>query len=336
MDKREDKMKLKFVGEKETVLETLNRNLVANCNQILNRILTIRGVQVMLDCDLAELYGVELKALNQAVKRNAERFPERFMHQLTKDEFEDLKSQIVTSSQDSNLSHLKSQFVTSSWGGVRKLPKVFTEQGVSMLSAVLHGPTAVDVSIRIMDAFVVMRRYLVANGQMLQQIDQLRRRQILDQSRNEERFDTVFTALADGCLLPSGILPAGAEFDALRKVERIVEGAKRDLVVVDPYSDAVTLDVLAKKRLGVTVRLVCKNRGQPTPTEIAKFNRQYKGLTVSYSDDFHDRFILVDGAELHSLGSSINCLGRRVTTYSTRDRKEVSKFLALLSSIPMK
>ena len=171
---------------------------------------------------------------------------------------------------------------------------------------------------------------------MLQQLDQLRRQQILDQNRNEERFNTVFTALADGQLLPNGILPAGSEFDALRKVERIVESAKRDLVVVDPYSDAVTLDVLAKKRLGVTVRLVCKNRGQPTPTEIAKFNRQYKGLAVSYSDDFHDRFILVDGAELHSLGSSINCLGRRVTTYSTRDRKEVSKFLALLSFIPMK
>ena len=205
-----------------------------------------------------------------------------------------------------------------------------------MLAALLKSERAIGISVCIVDAFVAMRRYLVANGQILQQIDQLRRRQTLDQSRNEERFDTVFTALADGHLLPRGILPAGAEFDALRKVERIIEGAKRDLVVVDPYSDAVTLDVLAKKCPGVTVRLVCKNRGLPTPTEIAKFNRQYKGLTVSYSDDFHDRFILVDGAELHSLGSSINCLGRRVTTYSTRDRKEVSKFLALLSSIPMK
>ena len=336
MNKMGDKMRSKFVGEKDAVLETSNHNLVASCNQISKRILTIRGVQVMLDRDLAELYGVELKVLNQAVKRNAERFPERFMHQLTKEEFVDLKSQIVTSSQDSNLSHLKSQFVTSSWGGVRKLPKVFTEQGVSMLSAVLHSPTAIDVSIRIMDAFVAMCRYLMANGQALQQIDQLRRRQILDQSRNEKRFDTVFTALADGHLLPRGILPAGAEFDALRKVEWIIEGAKRDLVIVDPYSDATTLDVLAGRRSGVTIRLVCKDRGKPTPTEIAKFNRQYKGLTVSYSDDFHDRFILVDGAELHSLGSSINCLGRRVTTYSTRDRKEVSKFLALLSSIPMK
>ena len=253
--------------------------------EIQRRIMSVRSVQVMLDRDLAELYGVELKALNQAVKRNAERFPERFMHQLTKDEFADLKSQIATSSQDSNLSHLKSQFVTSSWGGVRKPPKVFTEQGVSMLSAVLHSPTAIDVSIRIMDAFVAMRRHLMANGQVLQQLDRLRRQQILDQSRNDERFDTVFTALASGNLLPSGILPAGSEYDSLRYVSRLVESAKSEIVVIDPYADATILDVLSGKKTGVTVRLVCKNRGKPTASEIAKFNRQYKGLTVSYSPE---------------------------------------------------
>ena len=221
--------------------------------EIQQRIRAIHGVQVMLDRDLAELYGVELKALNQAVKRNAERFPERFMHQLTKEEFEDLKSQIATSSPDSSLSHLKSHFVTSSWGGVRKLPKVFTEQGVSMLSAVLHSPTAIDMSIRIMDAFVAMRRYLMANAQVLQQIDRIRRQQILDQSRNDERFDTVFTALASGNLLPSGILPAGSEFDSLRYVSRLVESAK-----------------------------------------------------------------------------SVNCLGRRLTTYTTRDAREIKKLLSQL------
>ena len=298
--------------------------------EIQRRIMSVRSVQVMLDRDLAELYGVELKALNQAVKRNAERFPERFMHQLTKDEFADLKSQIATSSQDSNLSHLKSQFVTSSWGGVRKPPKVFTEQGVSMLSAVLHSPTAIDVSIRIMDAFVAMRRHLMANGQVLQQLDRLRRQQILDQSRNDERFDTVFTALASGNLLPSGILPAGSEYDSLRYVSRLVESAKSEIVVIDPYADATILDVLSGKKTGVTVRLVCKNRGKPTVSEIAKFNRQYKGLTVSYSDDFHDRFVLIDNAELHNFGSSVNSLGRRVSTYSTHDAKEIKKLLAQL------
>ena len=298
--------------------------------EIQRRIMSVRSVQVMLDRDLAELYGVELKALNQAVKRNAERFPERFMHQLTKDEFADLKSQIATSSQDSNLSHLKSQFVTSSWGGVRKPPKVFTEQGVSMLSAVLHSPTALDVSIRIMDAFVAMRRHLMANGQVLQQLDRLRRQQILDQSRNDERFDTVFTALASGNLLPSGILPAGSEYDSLRYVSRLVESAKSEIVVIDPYADATILDVLSGKKAGVTVRLVCKNRGKPTASEIAKFNRQYKGLTVSYSDGFHDRFVIIDNVELHNLGSSVNCLGRRLTTYTTRDAKEIKKLLAQL------
>ena len=211
-------------------------------------------------------------------------------------------------------------------------PYAFTECGIAMLSGVLRSPKAIEANIEIMRAFVVMRRIMQTSAGVLQRLGAIEIKQV----ENDERFETIFSALDRGNLLPSGILPAGTEFDALRKVERIVEGAKRDLVVVDPYSDAVTLDVLAKKRLGVTVRLVCKNRGQPTPTEIAKFNRQYKGLTVSYSDDFHDRFILVDGAELHNLGSSINCLGRRVTTYSTRDRKEVSKFLALLSSIPMK
>ena len=298
--------------------------------EIQRRIMSVRSVQVMLDRDLAELYGVELKALNQAVKRNAERFPERFMHQLTKDEFADLKSQIATSSQDSNLSHLKSQFVTSSWGGVRKPPKVFTEQGVSMLSAVLHSPTAIDVSIRIMDAFVAMRRHLMANGQVLQQLDRLRRQQILDQSRNDERFDTVFTALASGNLLPSGILPAGSEYDSLRYVSRLVESAKSEIVVIDPYADATILDVLSGKKAGVTVRLVCKDRGKPTASEIAKFNRQYKGLAVSYSDDFHDRFVIIDNVELHNLGSSVNCLGRRLTTYTTRDAKEIKKLLAQL------
>ena len=252
------------------------------------------------------------------------------MHQLTKEEFEDLKSQIVTSSPDSNLSHLKSQFVTSSWGGVRKLPKVFTEQGVSMLSAVLHSPTAIEVSIRIMDAFVAMRRYLVANGQILQQVDQLRRQQILDQNRNEERFDTVFTALADGRLLPSGIIPANTEFDSIRQVSRLVENAKSEIVVIDPYADATILDVLSAKKTGVAVRLICKNRGKPTASEIAKFNRQYKGLTVAYSDDFHDRFVIIDNAELHNFGSSVNCLGRRLTTYTTRDAKEIRKILSQL------
>lgn len=285
-----------------------------NAVDVRNRIFTIRGVQVMIDRDLARLYQVEAKQFNRQVQRNIERFPPDFMFRLSKGEAQDLRCQIGT----------------SSWGGDRYLPSAFTEQGIAMLSGILRSPKAIAVNIAIMRAFVAMRRYLISHGQVLQQIDEIRRRQIADQLNNDERFDTVFTALANGNLLPSGILSAGTEFDALRLVTRIVESAKKEIVVIDPYSDAMTLEVLAKKHPGVKVRLVCKDRGEPTSAEIAKFNRQYKNLTVTHSDGFHDRFILVDGAELHNLGSSINCLGRRVTSYSTRDKKEIKKLLVLL------
>ena len=283
---------------------------------IRGRILAIRGVQVMLDRDLAELYDVPTGALNQAVKRNAKRFPERFVFQLSEKEFVNWKSQIVISNSERM--------------GLRKRPYAFTEHGITMLAALLKSERAIEISVRIVDAFVAMRRYLMTSGQVLQQLDRLRRQQILDQSRNDERFDTVFTALASGNLLPSGILPAGSEYDSLRYVSRLVESAKSEIVVIDPYADATILDVLSGKKAGVTVRLVCKDRGKPPASEIAKFNRQYKGLTVSYSDGFHDRFVIIDNVELHNLGSSINCLGRRLTTYTTRDAKEIKKLLAQL------
>ena len=115
-----------------------------------------------------------------------------------------------------------------------------------------------------------------------------------------------------------------------RQVSRLVESAKSEIVIIDPYADATILDVLSGKKAGVTVRLICRNRGKPTASEIAKFNKQYKGLTVSYSNDFHDRFVIIDNAELHNLGSSVNSLGRRVSTYSTRDAKEIKKLLSQL------
>ena len=146
----------------------------------------------------------------------------------------------------------------------------------------------------------------------------------LKQLETDKRIDTVFDALDRGNLLPNGILPAESEFDSMRYVSRLIESAQSEIVLIDPYSDAVTLEVLSKKRFGVKVRLVCKNRGKPTSTEIAKFNRQYKGLTVAYSDDFHDRFLIIDDVELHGLGSSINCLGRRVHIEAGRNTSVVS------------
>ena len=271
----------------------------------------VRGVQVMLDRDLAALYGVETRALNQAVRRNIGRFPEDFMFQLSKEDC--LRSQIVTLN-EARGKHLK------------YLPYAFTENGIAMLSSVLRSETAIDVNIRIMRAFTAMRRFVSDHAGLVQRVGAIE----LKQLETDKRIDTVFDALDRGNLLPSGILPAESEFDSMRYVSRLIESAQSVIVLIDPYSDAVTLEVLSKKRPGVKVRLVCKDRGKPTPTEIAKFNRQYKGLVVTYSDDFHDRFLIIDNVELHGLGSSINCLGRRVASCTTRDAKEIAKLPAML------
>ena len=278
---------------------------------IQRRIMPVRGVQVMLDRDLAALYGVETRALNQAVRRNIGRFPEDFMFQLSKEDC--LRSQIVTLN-EARGKHLK------------YLPYAFTENGIAMLSSVLRSETAIDVNIRIMRAFTAMRRFVSDHAGLVQRVGAIE----LKQLETDKRIDTVFDALDRGNLLPSGILPAESEFDSMRYVSRLIESAQSEILLIDPYSDAVTLEVLSKKRPGVKVRLVCKDRGKPTPTEIAKFNRQYKGLAVTYSDDFHDRFLIIDNVELHGLGSSINCLGRRVTSYTTRDAKEIAKLLAMV------
>ena len=173
---------------------------LSNSDLIRSRIFTIRGVQVMLDRDLAELYGVATKALNQAVKRNIERFPERYMFQLNKDDVANMRSQIVTLNSDESGSILRSQFVTSRWGGARYLPYAFTEHGIIMLASVLNSPTAVEASVRITDTFVAMRRALASIAPLLSRIEATERRQLKledSQVRNEERFKLILDAMQD-------------------------------------------------------------------------------------------------------------------------------------------
>lgn len=287
------------------------KEVVANCDHLMKRILNIRGKMVMVDRDIADLYKVPTKRLNEQVRRNLERFPDRFRFQLTAEE----KSEVVA-----NCDHLAA--LKFSYAPVY----AFTEQGVAMLATVLKSDIAVRTSIEIMDAFVAMRGFLMSSAGVLQRLGAIEIKQL----ETDKKFETVFTALDRGRLLPCGIIPAGTEYDSQRQVSRLVESAKSEIVIIDPYADATILDVLSGKGTGVTVRLVCKNRGKPTASEIAKFNKQYKGLTVSYSDDFHDRFVIIDNAELHNFGSSVNSLGQRVTTYSTRDAREIKKLLSLL------
>jgi len=244
---------------------------------IRSRILTIRGVQVMLDRDLAELYGVPTGALNQAVKRNIRRFPESFMFQLTKTEFENWKSQTV-------ISNLRQSIKM----GARKRPYAFTEHGIIMLASVLKSETAVDASIRITRIFVSMRKTLASMTPLLARIAEAERRQLeektarlTDQRRNEERFDTIFKAMDGGDFPPQKVFYEGRHYEAYSFAKKLVRRATKSIVLVDGYCDDVTLDILLHKRGGASVTIATVAKTPITATAIAKFNKQNPTLTIS-------------------------------------------------------
>ena len=281
---------------------------------IRSRIFTTRGVQVMLDRDLSGLYGVSTGALNQAVKRNKNRFPERFMFQLNKEEAENLKSQSVI----------------ASWGGSRSCPYAFTEQGIAMLSSVLRSETAILVSIRIMDAFVAMRKALASFAPMLMRIDTVERRQIIDQAHNEERFKLILDAMQDKKFPPQKVFFDGQIYDAFEQMKKFMRMAKSELIVIDPYFDDSVLPLVAQKRPGVTV-LVVKNsrKNQLHDVDVAQFNAQYGDtLTVKESDKFHDRFLIIDKSTLVHVGASLNHLGKKCFALSSLDRSNIPDILA--------
>ena len=307
----------------------------ADADAIRARILTIRGVQVMLDRDLAELYGVPTKALNQAVKRNIERFPERFMFQLTKDEVSDLRSQIVTLNVGTSL---RSQIVTLNkrqGQHLKYMPYAFTEQGIAMLSAVLKSATAVAVSIRIMDVFVAMRRALATLAPLLSRIEATERRQLRQedaQARNEERFKLILDAMQDKKFPPQKVFYDGQIYDAFEQMKRFVRMARRELVIIDPYFADCVLPLVAQKRQGVSVLVVRNSRSRLLHgVDVDRFNAQYgDSLTVRVSDRFHDRFLIIDRATLIHVGASLNHLGRKCFAFSSLDKSNIPDILAKL------
>ena len=277
---------------------------------IKSRILTIRGVQVMLDRDLAELYGVSTKALNQAVKRNIRRFPDDFMLQLRKEDVENLRS----------------QFVTSSWGGLRYMPYAFTEHGVIMLASVLKSETAIVESVRITKVFVAMRKAIASIAPVMARIAETERLQLeektarlADQQRNEERFDTIFKAMDGGEFPPQKVFFDGRHYEAYSFAKKLVGKATKSILLVDGYCDDVTLDILASKRCGVKVTVATVEKTPITDTAIAKFNKQNPTLEVRHTGRFHDRFLVIDDKELYHFGASLKDLGRHYCAVSKMD-----------------
>lgn len=218
------------------------KDLVIQESTIKNLIYVIRGQQVMLDSDLAALYQVETRNLNKAMKRNMDRFPEDFCFQLTKEEYTNLMFQIGTSSsQESENTH----------GGRRKLPYVFTEQGISMLSAVLRSEIAVKVSVKIMRAFVEMRRFLASNSLILNKINEIEINQLVFQKSTEEKFDKVFSYISEHEEVTQKIFFEGQIYDAFSLLTELISKAEKELVLIDNYVDVGTLNILAKKKQGV-------------------------------------------------------------------------------------
>ena len=268
---------------------------------------TIRGVQVILDRDVASLYGVVTGALNRQVKRNEERFPEDFMFRLSVEEWNNLKCQIGI----------------SSWGGDRQLPYAFTENGIAMLSSVLRSPTAIEVNIRIMRAFSAMRRFLLANAQMFQRIETVEKRQIATDAKVDsilQRLDAAETPL-------QGVFYNGQFWDARALVLSLVSRAKRSLILIDNWANTEVLDLFKKKREGVRLTIFTSEHYDKkhvphhkiSPANVTTFNAQYPKLAVRYNETFHDRFLIIDDKELYLIGASLKDLGSKCFAFTKLD-----------------
>ena len=298
-------------------------NEIITVEGIRSLVYTIRGQQVMLDSDLAEIYGYELRAMNQQVKRNIERFPEDFMFQLTTEEDR----------------FLKSQFATSSWGGKRKLPYAFTEQGIYMLATVLRGELAEQQSIFIMRAFREMRHYIKQNQQFVTQSEMrfltakvseisVQVAGITDwKNRAEERFGSIqrsidmlnenFVSDKD---FKNFVIYKGQKFEADAAYIDIYQQAKKSIYVVDDYVNTKTLQLLSQKQAGVEVILFTENghgkRGFLTTEVVSDFVQQYSPLIIKPNPDCHDRLIVLDygeGTELvYHCGASSKDAGKKL------------------------
>lgn len=263
----------------------------------------IRNRQVILDRDLAMLYGVETSQLNRQVKRNIDRFPIDFMFQLTKKEYEDLKCQIGT----------------SSWGGDRRTPHAFTDNGVAMLSGVLRSQIAIEVNIRIMRAFTSMRHFLTNNATVFQRLETIEYNQLemrQHQSETDKRIDEVFRRLDEGTTKPhQGIFYDGQIYDAYAFVSELVKSTKFRIILIDNYVDETVLTLLDKRPSGVSATIYTQQINAQLQLDINRHNIQYPAIEVNIFKRSHDRFLCIDD-DVYHIGASIKDLGKKWFAFS--------------------
>ena len=272
-------------------------------------IITIRDTQVILDSSIARLYGVSTKALNQAVKRNKSRFPNNFMFQLTKKEFDILRSQNVT----------------SNWGGVRYCPYAFTEHGVVMLATILKSTIAIEMSVRVVNAFVAMKQLFISNSSVFERIDNVEHKILTTNIKLNE----VLKRLNTGEPPLQGVFFEGQLWDACSLVEKLIARAKKTILLIDNWVSIETLDMLAKKGSGVVVTIVTSKRGNKlAASDISKFNTQYPTLIIKESAAFHDRFLILDNKELYLIGASLKDLGKKCFAFTKMDATQIQSITA--------
>ena len=278
---------------------TTNRDPLVVVDNIETLIKVIRGQQVMLDKDLATLYGVEAKVLNQAVKRNVERFPDDFRFQLTKEEC--LRSQIVTLNEKQG-QHLK------------YMPYAFTEQGVAMLSSVLRSQTAIEVNIQIMRAFVSMRHFMVNNASVFSRLETIEYHQLEMQQHQQEtdkRIDEVFRRLDEGNAKPKqGVFYNGQVYDAYTFVSDLIKSAKKRIVLIDNYVDETVLTLLDKRDNNVSAIIYTQQISRQFQLDIDRHNAQYAPIDVETFRLSHNRFLCIDD-DVYHIGASIKDLGKK-------------------------
>ena len=263
-------------------------------------IIMLRGQQTLLDRDLAMLYGVETRRLNEQVQRNIERFPEDFMFQLTKEEFENWKSQFATSN--------------SIKMGARKRPYAFTRNGIAMLSSVLRSQTAVDVNISIMRAFTATQQFFAANAQMFQRIEVIEHNQLALAARQQDtdkKVEQIFNRLDERSKTPTqGIFYDGQIFDAYTFVSDLIRSAKKSIVLFDNYADDTVLTMLDKRKPKVLATIYTKSIPKQLSLDLAKHNSQYQPIEVKEFGKAHDRFLCIDNVVYH-IGASLKDLGKK-------------------------
>ena len=281
---------------------------------IARQILVIRDKQVMLDRDLATLYGVETKRINEAVRRNPKKFPERFCFQLNKKEFPDSsKSQIATLNVSGN----------KRGSNVKKLPFAFTEQGIAMLASVLHSDTAITATIQIMDAFVEMRHILLRNGGLVNRLSNVESKMLEQDARlleHDHKFDTIFEAMDRGELKSKGLYYNNQVFDAYVFVCGLIKQAKRRIVLVDRYVDEKVLAMMLKRGEGVSATIYTYGKSKVFEVDLATYNAQYADcpLKVLPSYGMHDRFLFIDDTAYH-FGASLKDLGTNTFFFSKEE-----------------